>query len=51
MRHKKKDYYENLIEKYIVDDKQFQKRVKTFFSDKTKTNEKITLVEYEKINT
>lgn len=51
LRKKEKDYYANLNDKYIGDDKYFQKTVKTLFSDKTKTNEKSTLVENEKITT
>ena len=37
--------------KYIVDNKQFWRTVKPLFSDKTKSNEKITLVEDETITT
>ena len=35
--------------KYIVDNKQFWRTVKPLFSDKTKSNEKITLVEDETV--
>ena len=38
-------------EKDIVDNKQFWRTVKPWFSDKTKSNEKITLVEDETVIT
>ena len=37
--------------KDIVDNKQFWRTVKPLFSDKTKSNEKITLVEDETVTT
>ena len=37
--------------KHIVDNKQFWRTVKPLFSDKTKSNEKITLVEDETVTT
>ena len=46
-----KDYNTNLNVKHIVDDKQFWRTVKPLFSDKTKSNEKITLVEDETVTT
>ena len=47
----KKSNYANLNEKDIVDNKQFWRTVKPWFSDKTKSNEKITLVEDETVIT
>ena len=47
----KKSNYANLNEKDIVDNKQFWRTVKPLFSDKTKSNEKITLVEDETVIT
>ena len=49
LRKTKKDYYANLNVKDIVDNKQFWRTVKPLFSDKTKSNEKITLVEDETV--
>ena len=46
-----KDYYTNLNVKHIVDNKQFWRTVKPLISDKTKSNEKITLVEDETVTT
>ena len=51
LRKNKKDCYANLNVKDIVDNKQFWRTVKPLFSDKTKSNEKITLVEDETITT
>ena len=51
LRKTKKDYYVNLNVKDIVDNKQFWITVKTLFSDKTKSNEKINLVEDETVTT
>ena len=45
LRKTKKDYYANLNVKHIVDNKQFWRTIKLLFSGKTKSNEKITLVE------
>ena len=49
LRKTKKDYYANLNVKDIVDIKQFWRTVKSLFSDKTKLNKKITLVEDETV--
>ena len=51
LRKTKKDYYANLNVKDIVNNKQFWRAVKPLFSDKTKSNEKITLVEDETVTT
>ena len=51
LRKTKKDYYANLNVKDIVDNKQFWRTVKLLFSDKTMSNEKITLVEDETVTT
>ena len=51
LRKTKKDYYANLNVKDIVDNKQFWRTVKPLFSGKTKSNEKITLVEDETVTT
>ena len=45
----KKSYYSNLNEKKVADNKTFWKAVKPFLSDKTPFDEKITLMEKEKI--
>ena len=45
----KKDYYANLNKKDIADNKQFWRKVKPLLSYKTKSSEKITLVEGETI--
>ena len=51
LRKNKKDCYANLNVKDIVDNKQFWRTVKPLFSDKTKSNEKITLLEGETVTT
>ena len=51
LRKTKKDYYANLNVRDIVDNRQFWRTVKRLFSDKTKSNEKITLVKYETVTT
>ena len=51
LRKTKKDYYANLNAKDIADNKQFWRTVKPLFSDKTKSNQKITLVEEETVTT
>ena len=51
LRKTKKEYYANLNVKDIVNNKQFWRAVKPLFSDKTKSNEKITLVEDETVTT
>ena len=45
----KKNYYSNLNEKKITDKKTFWKTVKPFLTDKTPSDEKITLIENNKI--
>ena len=45
----KKKHYANLNHKDIADNKQFLRTVKSLLSDKSKSNEKITLVEDNKI--
>ena len=50
MRKTEKDYYGNLNEKDVIDNKKFWKTVK-LFSDKVKSSEKITLVHEEKTTT
>ena len=45
----KKDYYANLNKKDIADNKQSWRKVKPLLSDKTKSSEKIALVEGETI--
>ena len=49
LRKTKKNYYSNLSEKKITDNKTFWETVKPFLSDKTPSNEKITLIEKDKI--
>ena len=49
LRKTKKHYYSNLNEKKITDHKTFWKTVKPFLSDKTPFDEKITLIENDKI--
>ena len=49
MRKTKKNHYANLNQKDIADNKQFWRTVKPLLSDKSKSNEKITLVEGDKI--
>ena len=51
LRKTKKYYYSSSNVKDIVDNKQFLRPVKPLFSDKTKWNEKITLVEDEAVTT
>ena len=50
-RKTKKDYYENLNVNDVTDNKQFWKTVKPFLSDKTKVDDKITLVDNGEIVT
>ena len=45
----KKNYYNNLNEKKITDNKTFWKTVKPFLSDKTPSDEKINLIQKDKI--
>ena len=49
MRKTKKNHYASLNQKDIDDNKQFWRTVKPLLSDKSKSNEKITLVEGDKI--
>ena len=49
LRKTKKNYYNNLNEKKITDNKTLWKTVKPFLSDKTPSDEKITLIEKDKI--
>ena len=49
LRKTKKNYYSNLSEKKITDNKTFWETVKPFLSDKTPSNKKITLIEKDKI--
>ena len=49
LRKTEKNYYNNLNEKKITDNKTFWKTVKPFLSDKTPSDEKITLTEKDKI--
>ena len=51
LRKTKKDHYANFNVKDIVDNKQFWRTSKPLFSDKTKSNEKITLVKDETVTT
>ena len=49
MRKEKKEYFANLNEKDIIDNKKFWHTVKPFLSQKLKSREKITLVEKEEL--
>ena len=49
LRKTKKNYYSNLHEKKITDNKTFGKIVKSYLSDKTPSDEKVTLIEKDKI--
>ena len=49
MRKTKKNHHANLNQKDIADNKQFWRTVKPLLSDKSKSNEKISLVEGDKI--
>ena len=49
LRKTKKNHYANLNQKDITDNKQFWRTVKPLLSDKSKLNEKITLVEGDNI--
>ena len=42
---KNKNYYANLNEKNLTDNKQFQRTVKPLLSDKIKSSKKMTLIE------
>ena len=47
----KKEYYQNLDEKNVIDNKKFWKTVKPLLSDKSVSREKINLTENEKMLT
>ena len=49
LRKIKKNYYSNLDKKKITDNKTFWKTAKPFLSDKTPSDEKLTLTEKDKI--
>ena len=49
LRNSKRDYYNNLNEKNICDNRKFWKVVKPLLSNKVVSNEKITLLEGEEI--
>ena len=49
LRKNKKESYNNVNEKYIKENKLFWKTVKPSFTDKTLKDERITLVENNKI--
>ena len=49
MRKEKKEYFANLSEKDIIDNKKFCQTVKSFLSEKLKSREKMTLVEKEEL--
>ena len=49
LRKEKKEYFANLNEKDIIDNKNFWQTVKPFLSEKLKSREKITLVEKEEL--
>ena len=51
MRKTKIDYYGNLSEKDVIDNKRVWKTVKPLFSDKAKSSERIALVLEDKIVT
>ena len=51
LRKEKKKYYRNLNVNKIIDNKQFWKTMKPFFSDKSKLNRDITLIDGENIIT
>ena len=46
---KQRDYYVNINGKEVVDTIQFWKAIKPLFSDETKSSERLTLVEGDKI--
>ena len=49
LRKTKKEYYQNLNEKSVIDNKSFWKTVKPFLSDKTHRNDKIHLIENDEL--
>ena len=51
LRKTKKDYYGNVSEKDMIDNTRFWNTVKSLFSDKVKSSEKVTLVHENKIIT
>ena len=49
LRKEKKNFFANLNEKDIADNKKFWQTIKPFLSEKTKSREKITLIENENL--
>ena len=49
LRKTKKEYYQNLNEKSVIDNKSFWKTVKSFLPDKTHRNDKIHLIENDEL--
>ena len=49
LRETKKNYYENLNVNLITDNKKFWKHINPFFTDKSQSNTKITLIENNEI--
>ena len=49
LRKEKKMFFANLNEKDIIDKKEFWQTIKPFLSEKTKSREKITLIENENL--
>ena len=49
LRKEKKKYFANLNEEDITDNKKFWQTIKPFLSEKTKSREKITLIEKENL--
>ena len=49
LRKVKREYFANLNEKNITDNRKFQQTVKPFLSEKNKSREKITLVKNEEV--
>ena len=49
IRKAKRNYFNNLNVRNITDDKQFWKTVKLFFSSKVSDNERITVIEGDKV--
>ena len=49
LRKEKEKYFANLNEKDIIDNKKFLQTIKRFLSEKTKSREKITLIENENL--
>ena len=49
LRKEKKKYFANLNEEDITDNKKFWQTIKPFLSEKTKSREKVTLIENENL--